>query len=183
MTGVITNIIAIFILFFQYYWPKTIAKLYCSLKLPYQNQLNLSSKLSSNSFPCMRRYLCRLKTVKFDNSKTYLGHTSGLRLPSLSVRKYQDIMISLPPFCNFAKSSSKLSTICKNFSLCIILTSQNQAGNLICTVFDGICNVYVGSTAMILNTRLAYRAEVFAKRIRGETGATRTSRKVHLIHI
>ena len=83
----------------------------------------------------------------------------------------------------FAKSSSKLSTICKNFSLCIILTSQNQRGNLIRTVFDGICNFYVGSTAMILNTRLAYRAEVFAKRIRGETGATRTSRKVHLIHI
>ena len=131
----------------------------------------------------MRRYLGRLKTVKFDNYKTYLGHTSGLRLPSLSVRKYQDIMNPLPPFCNFTKSSSKPSRICKNFSLCIILTSQNQAGNLICTVFDGICNVYVGSTAMILNTRLAYRAEVFAKTIRGETGAIRTSRKVHLIHI
>ena len=115
--------------------------------------------------------------------KNYLGHTSRLWFPSLSVRKYQDIMNPLPPFCNFAKFSSKLSTICKNFSLCIILTSQNQRGNLIRTVFDGICNVYVGSTAMILNSRLAYRAEVFAKRICGETGATRTSRKVHLIHI
>ena len=90
----------------------------------------------------------------------------------------------LPPIYFFIfLLNSQRSTICKNFSLCIILTSQNQRGNLIRTVFDGVCNVYVGSTAMILNTRLAHRAEVFAKRIRGETGATRTSRKVHLIHI
>ena len=167
------------ILFFDNIGPT----LYCSLKPPYQNQLNLSSKLSSNSLPytCTRRYFGCLKKVRFDNSKTYLGHALRLRLPSLSFRKYQDIMNPSPLFVILLNLHR--STICKNFSLCIILTSQNQRGNLIRTVFDGVCNVYVGSTAMILNTRLAYRAEVFAKRIRGETGATRTSRKVHLIHI